>query len=80
MDFKVTLISWEKMELLIDDCNSLETDTFDSFGLKWPVGEDFEEIRSRAVEMGWRDFDNNSIALIVMDERKWFLTKLKYGI
>ena len=77
MESKIVMVQTEKLPLLHKHYCA-KTHTFEEYGIQWPVGYDFLKIKDRAIELGWKG--EGYIICVVTNEKKWLLTKLKYGI
>lgn len=76
------LLTRENVSKLTEIANYKKTGKscdFKEYGLRLPVNHDFFYVKSHAIQLGWTENGYNT-AFIVVDVKKWLLTKLKYGI
>lgn len=59
-----------------ESCNSQEYN-FHEHGLRRPCIGEYNKISKQALKLGWT---LRHTTFIVSNEKKWFLTKIKYGI
>lgn len=83
MECNIVLLTNEAIEKLPEivkhrNENVAFTKDFKEYGLNWPLAKDFQNIKKQVVQLGWHITD--TIAFVVIDEKQWTYTRLKYGI
>ena len=83
MVYKLIYLDWDdEFVSVLRDKKYLKTYTtsvFDDYGVIWYKGHAFDDVIKYMKENNIK-FDENKLTLVISDERKWLLTKIKYGI